>query len=115
VLKRASLEEMRQPQVRIEQAEKDGENRRDAMGLTFFIEDNFGQHFIGHSGAQNGFISHFYLRPDSRTAYVVAFNTHAIPNDKGIDNGQNTRTLDLEIKEYLFKNIFPLLQLADTR
>jgi CubicO group peptidase (beta-lactamase class C family) len=110
ILKRSSLEEMWQPQVKIEQETKDGENRKDAMGLTFFIEDNFAQHFIGHSGTQNGFLSHFYLRPDSHTAYVVAYNTHAIPTEK--DKSQDTRLLDREIKEYLFKNIFPL---AETR
>ena len=108
VLKRSSLAEMWQPQVKIEPAAKDGENRKDAMGLSFFIEDNFGQHFIGHSGGQNGFISHFYLRPDNRTAYIVVFNTHAIPKEKEPDTGQNTRVLDREIKDYLFKNIFPL-------
>lgn len=108
VLKRASLAEMWQPQMRIEPTPKDGENRQDAMGLTYFIEDNFGQHFIGHSGGQNGFISHFYLRPDTRTAYIVAFNTHALPKEGEPDTGQNTRVLDREIKDYLFKNIFPL-------
>jgi CubicO group peptidase (beta-lactamase class C family) len=109
VLKRASLEEMWQPQIKIEPEAKDGEGRRDAMGLTYFIEDNFGQHFIGHSGSQNGFIAHFYLRPDTRTAYIVAFNTHAIPQEGEPDTGQNTRLLDREIKDFLFKNIFPLL------
>lgn len=79
------------------------------MGLAYFIEDNFGQHFIGHSGTQNGFLSHFYLRSDARTAYIVAFNTHAIPKDTEADTGQNTRTLDREIKDHLFKKIFPLL------
>lgn len=110
VLKRSSLEEMWQPQVKIEPATKDGENRKDAMGLTYFIEGNFGQHFIGHSGGQNGFISHFYLRPDSRTAYIVAFNTHALVKESEPDTGQNTRTLDREIKEYLFKRVFPTMQ-----
>ena len=108
ILKRASLEEMWQPQIKIEPAAKDGENRQDAMGLCYFIEDNFGQHFIGHSGGQNGFISHFYLRPDTRTAYIVAFNTHAIGKEDEPDTGQNTRTLDRVIKDYLFKNVFSL-------
>ncbi len=107
ILKRSSLEEMWQPAISIEPQANDGEKRRDQMGLTFFIEDNFGQHFIGHSGGQNGFISHFYLRPDSRTAYIVAFNTHAMSGEK--DSGHNTRVLDREIKDYLFKNIFPVL------
>lgn len=104
ILKRSSLEEMWQPRVKIEFEIKD---RKDAMGLCFFIEDNFGQHFVGHSGTQNGFLSHFYLRPDSRTAYIVAYNTHAVPTEK--DKSKDTRQLDLEIKEYLFKNIFPVL------
>jgi CubicO group peptidase (beta-lactamase class C family) len=109
VLKRASLEEMFQSQINIEPSaivQPEGQNRKDAMGLTFFIEDNFGQRFIGHSGSQNGFVSHFYLRPDTRTAYVIAFNTHAIPTEK--DSSQDTRRLDREIKDYLFQKIFPL-------
>lgn len=109
VLKRASLEEMFQPQIPVastEIVEPQGQNRKDAMGLTFFIEDNFNQHFIGHSGGQNGFISHFYLRPDTRMAYVVAFNTHATATEK--EQSQDTRRLDREIKDYVFQNIFPL-------
>ena len=110
VLKRSSLEEMFQPQIAIDPGsvvEPEGQNRKDAMGLTFFIEDNFGQHFIGHSGSQNGFISHFYISPDTRTAYIIAFNTHAMPTDK--DSSQDTRRLDREIKDHLFQRIFPLL------
>ncbi|MBO0799840.1 MAG: serine hydrolase, partial [Blastocatellia bacterium] len=109
VLQRSSLEEMFQPQLNIEQSaiiEPEGQNRKDAIGLIFFIEDNYGQHFIGHSGNQNGFISHFYLRPDTRTAYIIAFNTQAIPTEK--DASKDTRRLDREIKDYLFQKIFPL-------
>lgn len=109
VLKRSSLEEMFQPQIPIastEVIEPSGQNRKDSMGLAFFIEDNFNQHFIGHSGSQNGFISHFYLRPDTRMAYIVAFNTHATATEK--DQNQDTRRLDREIKDYVFQNIFPL-------
>ncbi len=109
VLKRASLEEMFQPQIPVastEVIEPQGQNRKDAMGLTYFIEDNFNQHFIGHSGGQNGFVSHFYLRPDTRMAYIVAFNTHATATEK--DSAQDTRRLDREIKDYVFQNVFPL-------
>ncbi len=109
VLKRSSLEEMFQPQIQIassEMVEPQGQNRKDAMGLSFFIEDNFNQHFIGHSGSQNGFISHFYFRPDTRLAYIVAFNTQATATEK--DSAQDTRRLDREIKDYAFQNIFPL-------
>jgi CubicO group peptidase (beta-lactamase class C family) len=109
VLKRSSLEEMFQPQIALDPSaviEPEGENRNDAMGLSFFIEENFGQRFIGHSGTQNGFLSHFYIRPDTRTAYIIAFNTHALPTEKY--PSQDTRRLDREIKDYLFQKIFPL-------
>jgi CubicO group peptidase (beta-lactamase class C family) len=112
VLKRQSLEEMFQPQIVIDSGalvEPEGQNRKDAIGLTFFIEDNFGQHFIGHSGSQNGFISHFYIRPDTRMAYIIVFNTHATPTEK--DSSQDTRRLDREIKDHLFQRIFPLFAL----
>ncbi len=108
VLSRRSLEEMWQPQLQIESAATDGKNRKDWIGLTFFIEDNFGQRFIGHSGSQNGFILHFYLRPDARAAYIVAFNTTATPTEK--EQSKNTRLLDNEIKNYLFENVFPLFE-----
>jgi len=109
VLKRSSLEEMWQPQVAITSdaiVTPTGKQRKDAMGLCFFIEDNFGQHFIGHSGTQNGFLSHIYLRPDNRTAYVIAYNTHAMPTEK--NKSQDTRALDHALKEWLFERVFPL-------
>ncbi len=107
VLRRSSLEEMWQPQVEIPPA-SDGRNRRDAMGLSFFIEDNYDQHFIGHSGEQNGFISHIYFSPSSRSGYIVAFNTNATSGEG--NKIENTRLLDRELKEYLFERIFPLLK-----
>lgn len=107
VLKRSSLEEMWLPQITIPEA-KNGKGRKDAIGLSYFIEDNFGQHFIGHSGGQNAFITHFYLQPETRTAYLVAYNTTATPTEK--NPGQDTRKLDLEIKDYLFERIFPLFK-----
>ncbi|MFN0107456.1 MAG: serine hydrolase domain-containing protein [Blastocatellia bacterium] len=109
VLTRASLEGMFQAQIPVpstEVVQPTGQNRKDAMGLTYFIEDNFNQHFIGHSGGQNGFISHLYIRPDTRMAYIVAFNTHAEATEK--DSSQDTRRLDRELKDYIFQNIFPL-------
>jgi CubicO group peptidase (beta-lactamase class C family) len=111
VLKRSSLEEMFQPQINIDQSEMvepEGQNRKNAIGLNFFIEDNFGQNFIGHSGNQNGFIAHFYLRPDTRTAYIIAFNTYAEATEK--DPSKDTKRLDREIKDYLFQKIFPLFE-----
>jgi hypothetical protein len=52
----------------------------------------------------------FNLQPESRTAYVVTYNTYAtakagIPPESGI----GADWLDREIRTYLFKNVFPLL------
>jgi CubicO group peptidase (beta-lactamase class C family) len=107
VLERSSLEEMFKPQIEIKDYDKDfrGKNRKDFMGLTFFVEDNYGMHFIAHSGGNNAFVTHFYINQDSNTAYIIGFNTLASGEQ------QNTRVLDREIKEYLFENIFPLFNL----
>lgn len=107
ILKRSSLEEMWKPQVPLPES-TNGKNRKDFMGLSYFIEDNYGEHFIGHSGGQNAFVTHFYLNPETRTAYLVAFNTNATPTEK--TPNQDTRKLDLDIKDYLFQNIFPLFK-----
>ncbi|MCI0339265.1 MAG: beta-lactamase family protein [Acidobacteria bacterium] len=109
ILKRSSVLEMFQPQLTIEPGSipaQEGQNRKDSIGMTIFIEENFGMKVIGHSGSQNGFLSHFYIRPDTRSAYIIAYNTHAISTEK--DSSQDTRRLDREIKEYLFQKIFPI-------
>lgn len=108
VLKRSSLEEMWQPVMDVLDEPKDGQNRKDFIGKCFFIEDNFGQRFIGHSGHQNNFSAHLYLNPTTRSAYLVAYNT--FNTAVGGDSKITTDTLDKEIKEYLFQNIFPLFK-----
>jgi|SRR5581483_11588161 len=102
ILKRSSLEEMFQPQVRITDPADSGNapDNKDSMGLGLFIRKENGRRFIGHSGSQNGFISHFYIRPESREAYIVAFNTDALDTDR------NTRRLDRELRDYLFEHYF---------
>ncbi|MGH9908155.1 MAG: serine hydrolase domain-containing protein, partial [Pyrinomonadaceae bacterium] len=107
LLKRSSLAEMWAPQMALPEA-KNGRDRKDAIGLTFFIEDNYGQRFIGHSGGQNAFITHFYLNPETRTAYLTAYNTTATPTEK--NPVQDTRKLDRDIKDYLFERLFPLFK-----
>jgi CubicO group peptidase (beta-lactamase class C family) len=108
VLKRSSLEEMWQPVMDVLDEPKDGQNRKDFIGKSFFIEDNFGQRFIGHSGHQNNFSSHLYLNPATKSAYIVAYNTWQA--GVGGDTKMNTDQFDKEIKEYLFEKIFPLLK-----
>ena len=108
VLKRSSLEEMFNPVMDVLDEPKNGQNRKDFIGTSFFIEDNFGQHFIGHSGYQNAFRTHLFYNPATRSAYIVAYNTYN--NGAGSDPKATTDRMDQEIKEYLFQNIFPLLK-----
>lgn len=106
ILKRSSLEEMFVPVIEVLDEPKDGRGRRDFMGRSFFIEDNFGQRFIGHSGHQNNFALHFYYSPAARAAYIVAFNTWR--DGTAADPKANTDRLDAELKNYLFEKVFPL-------
>lgn len=104
VLKRSSLEEMFAPVIEVTGQPTNGKGRRDQMGLLFFIEDNFGQHFIGHSGTQNGFRTHFFINPATRSGYIVAFNTWTF--GKATDPEATTNRLDEEVKNYLFEKVF---------
>ncbi len=108
ILKRSSLEEMFRPVMDVLDEPKDGQNRKDYIGKAFFIEDNFGQRFIAHSGHQNNFATHLYYNPATRCAYLVAYNT--INSGANGDPKATTGRLDKEIKEYLFQNIFPLFK-----
>jgi CubicO group peptidase (beta-lactamase class C family) len=96
ILSRASLEDMWRPVVPV----SDGVD----MGLTFFLERHGGLDFIAHSGGQNGFISHFYLRRGSHLAYIVAFNTQTTSAKAG--DLRNTRALDAAITDEAVKTIF---------
>lgn len=104
VLKRASLEEMFKPVIEILDQPANGKGRRDKMGLLFFIEENFGQQFIGHSGTQNGFRTHIFINPATRSGYIVAFNTWTYGT--AADPEATTHRLDEEIKNYLFERVF---------
>lgn len=106
VLARASLEEMWKPVALVETA---GEDRVD-MGLCFFIEKRGKRRLIGHSGSQNGFISHLYLDAAARAGYVVSFNTDATEEAPV----PNTRRLDAEVREFFVANVAPVLEAAAT-
>jgi len=101
ILSRSSLEEMFKPQLKIGPGEADaqfgtGTDSFDSIGLCFFVREEKGRRYIGHSGGQDGFISHFYIQPESQMAYLVSFNTDAVDSDK------NTRKFDAALREYLF-------------
>lgn len=102
VLARASLEEMWKPVARVEENAAD----RVDMGLCFFIEKRGSRRLIGHSGGQNGFVSHLYLDPAARAGYVVSFNTDAT----GDAPVPNTRNLDAEVREFFVASVAPVLE-----
>jgi len=100
ILKRSSFEEMFRKQLDIASSDSSqlaGVQGTDSIGLGFFRHEERGRLYIGHGGNQNGFLSHFYLDPQSHSAYLVAFNTDAT------DSAQNTSKLDLDIRNYLLQ------------
>jgi CubicO group peptidase (beta-lactamase class C family) len=100
VLKRASLEEMFKPVIA-------GSEPNVSLGLGYFLEKHGSLDLVGHSGSQNGFLSHFYVHVPTRTAFIVAFNTDASSKTKG--DRQNTRALDRAIRDHLVEHVFPSL------
>ena len=58
---------------------------------------------VGHSGDQNGFISHLYLHRPSRTAYLVSFNTDTTASKDGTRWG--TRQVDAAVRDLMLKNV----------
>jgi CubicO group peptidase (beta-lactamase class C family) len=115
ILKRSSLEEMFKPILPIDYGTQstspapEAEVPEDFSGLLFFIEKHFGRTYIGHSGGQNGFVTHFYYLPETRTSYAVAYNTLATAKDDKAADAPTTKKLDNAIRTYLFTKIFPLL------
>jgi CubicO group peptidase (beta-lactamase class C family) len=102
VLKRSSLEEMWKPFLPVV-ADDDFQSRagaKDSVAASFFVHTDGKLRLIGHAGWQNGFRSHFYLDPATRTAYIVAYNTDAQ------DAAQNTRSFDFELRDYLIDHFF---------
>ncbi len=116
ILRRSSLEEMFRPAIAIKpgtvEATEATEAAEEAQGLIFFVEKRFGTTFIGHSGHQNGFVSHFYMHPGNRTAYAVAYNTYAYTTAKpgaGAAASLGTDELDARIRTSLLRDVFPIL------
>jgi CubicO group peptidase (beta-lactamase class C family) len=99
VLKRASLDEMFTPQI----AARDGEGGSGGdvhAGLSSFIEHHHGVELVGHSGDQNGFISHLYIHRPSRSGYVVSFNTDAYAGDRRVTREVDDALRDAIVREY---------------
>ena len=102
VLKRSSVEEMWTPQIAARAGE--GTNGTDShAALSFFVERYGGVELIGHSGDQNGFISHLYLHRATRTAYLVSFNTDVTASKDGGRPG--TRQVDAALRELVIRHV----------
>jgi CubicO group peptidase (beta-lactamase class C family) len=102
ILKRASLDEMSVPQIRA----VDGEGGSGAdvqAGLSCFIERHAGMELVGHSGDQNGFISHLYFHRPSRTGYIVSFNTDVTSKR---DASHTTRAVDDDVRDVIMRELF---------
>ena len=102
VLRRKSLEEMWTPVIRANDGEG-GSGSDVQAALSFFVERHRNVEVIGHSGNQNGFLSHLYLHRPSRSAYVVAFNTDASSKSKG--KPRITRDVDDAVRERVLDEI----------
>jgi CubicO group peptidase (beta-lactamase class C family) len=95
ILERSSLDEMFTPVIRA----KDGEGGSGddvQAGLSCFVEHHGGVELVGHSGDQNGFISHLYLHRPSRSGYVVSFNTDAASKT---NPRKTTRAVDDDVRD----------------
>ena len=82
VLKRSSLEEMWQPQLKTEADANGNKGFTTDIGLIFFLDTTLGPKHLGHGGDQNGFISYIDFDPAKRMASILVFNTNLILPDK---------------------------------
>lgn len=106
VLERRSLEEMFVPVVPTDEPGT-------SMGLSIFLESYDGLTLVGHSGGQNGFISHIYFHLPTRRGYVVGFNTDTSSKAQG--ERRHTRSLDRALRNYLVDRVFPALSSSAAR
>jgi CubicO group peptidase (beta-lactamase class C family) len=104
ILARESLEGMWEVVVPVQSSG----GLRESMGLTFFIEENGGTRYIGHTGSQKAFFSFIYLHPETRTAAVAAFNSVGTPGTE--PSRPATRTILNWYRSVLFSRVFPLFQ-----
>jgi len=78
VLKRSSLEEMWQPQLKTEADANGNSGFTTDIGLIFFLDKTLGPTHLGHGGDQNGFISYIDFDPSKREASILVFNTNLV-------------------------------------
>ena len=92
--------EMWEPQYLID----DQDSLKMSRGLSFLILERDDLRVIGHTGEQKGFISFFYIHPESKTGAIAVFNTLDL-STPGISN---TRKLSAQIRDLLFEKVWSL-------
>ena len=102
VLKRSSLKEMWTPQLRATSGEGTNGSASQAA-LSFFIERYGEVELVGHSGDQNGFISHLYIHRPSTSGYAVSFNTDVSSTR---DARHTTRAVDDDLRDAIVRELF---------
>jgi CubicO group peptidase (beta-lactamase class C family) len=100
ILDRSSLEEMWEPQFLMGNQDRFTVSR----GLAFQILERNDIRVIGHTGSQRGFLSFYYVHPESKTAVILVFNTLDL-STSGISN---TRKLLDQIRDLFLERIWPL-------
>jgi CubicO group peptidase (beta-lactamase class C family) len=102
VVRRPSLLEMWTPQISSREGE--GTNGYDShAALSFFVERYGDVELVGHSGDQNGFISHLYLHPDSGHAWLLSMNTDVTPSADGHRPG--SRQVDTAVRDLILAHV----------
>ena len=81
VLKRSSLEEMWQPQIKASVDANGNADFTTDIGLIFFLDQRVPTQHLGHGGDQNGFISYIDFEPKKSAASIMVFNTNVLYPD----------------------------------
>lgn len=102
VLKRSSLDEMFTAQIRAVDGEG-GSGDDVQAGLSCFIERHHGVELVGHSGDQNGFISHLYVHRPSQSGYIVSFNTTVT---SAREPRRTTRAVDDDLRDAIAREFW---------
>lgn len=104
VLSRASLEEMWEVVVQVEETP----TFRESMGLCFFLIDFGDARYPGHTGSQKSFQSFIYIDPGTKTGVIAAFNTTGV-GPEGVARPA-TRAILNGLRERMFGEIFSLFR-----
>ena len=102
LLKRSSIDEMFTAHIRAKEGEG-GSGSDVQAGLSCFVERYQGIELVGHSGDQNGFISHLYLHRPSKSGYIVSFNTDVA---SARDARRTTRAVDNDVRDAFVRELF---------